>query len=128
MDHPVFCVLCGFGAGETYPDNPDLKARLTVGHFVADALQGSSQRANLRTKCSRCNEPVRDEATRSESSEELWPKIRSLKRDEERRLLDWVTHGYRRRDNVDLLFDQVRVLPDGQREDLKKRLKRAAKE
>lgn len=121
------CVLCGIGSGEPYPDNPSVKARLTVGHFVAGTLHGSSQRANLRTECSRCNEPMREEAARSESSEELWPKIRSLKRDDKKRLLSRGNSGCRQRDDVDRLFDQYRALPEAQRQALKRRLERAAK-
>lgn len=92
------CVVCGIGAAEPYPDDPTRKARLTVGHVVAGSLEGLNDIANLRTECSRCNEPVREEIARSESALELWPQIRSLKRSEKLRLLSWIERGRRERD------------------------------
>jgi len=120
------CLLCGVGSGEPYPDEPNRIARLTVGHFVADSLRGPNDPANLRTECSRCNEPVKEQAQRSESAAEIWPKIRDLSRPDKFRLLTWIENGYRERDEIDRLFDQVRILPAVQRAELHARLKRAA--
>ena len=119
------CLICGVGSGEPYPDQPHRRARLTLGHFVADSLRGSSDPANLRTECSRCNEPVKEEAKRSESSAEIWPKIRGRSRADKTRLLAWIEIGYRERDPVDQLFDQVRVLPAPQKDEIRARLERA---
>jgi 5-methylcytosine-specific restriction endonuclease McrA len=119
------CVLCGIGSGEPYPDQPGRKARLTLGHFVADSLRGPTDPANLRTECSRCNEPVKEEAQRSESAAELWPRIRNLSRVEKARLFAWIEKGYRQRDAIDTLFDQVRVLPAAQRDQIRARLKQS---
>ena len=116
------CVLCGIGAKEPYPDQPDRLARLTLGHFVADSLQGTGDPENLRTECARCNEPVKEEAQRSESASEIWPKIRGRARADKARLLTWISNGYRERDAVDKLFDKVRVLPALQRDLIKSRL------
>ena len=119
------CLLCGIGAGEPYADQPTRLARLTLGHFVADSLRGSNDPANLRTECSRCNEPVKEEAQRSESATEIWPKIRGLSRADKVRLLTWIESGYRERDTVDRLFDQFRILPAPQRDELRARLNRS---
>jgi hypothetical protein len=119
------CVLCGIGAGEAYPDQPSKKARLTIGHFVADSLHGPNDLINLRTECSRCNEPSKEQAERSESASELWPKMRDLSRPEKSRLLAWIVKGQRERDSIDYLFDQYRVLPAPQRDELKAKLERA---
>lgn len=119
------CLLCGIGSGESYPDKPERRARLTLGHFIADSLHGLSDSANLRTECARCNEPVKEEAQRSESATEIWPKIRGRSRGDKMRLLKWVSSGYRERDAVDRLFDQVRALPAPQRDDIKTRLERS---
>ena len=119
------CLLCGIAEGEPYPDQPTRLARLTLGHFIADSLRGSSDPANLRTECSRCNEPVKEEAQRSESATEIWPKIRGLSRADKVRLLTWIESGYRERDTVDRLFDQFRILPAPQRDELRARLNRS---
>lgn len=116
------CLLCGIGAGEIYPDQPHRRARLTLGHFVAGSLRGAANAANLRTECARCNEPVKEEAQRSESAAEIWPKIRGRSRADKSRLLTWISNGYRERDAVDRLFDQVRALPALQRDEIKARL------
>jgi 5-methylcytosine-specific restriction endonuclease McrA len=121
------CVICGVGAGESYPGEPGKKATLTVGHFVGDSLRGPNDPANLRTECSRCNEPAKEEAARSESAEEIWPKVRSLARVEKARLLQWMDKGQRDRDNVDRLFDQYRGLPPAQRDEIRAKLIQAVK-
>ena len=121
------CVICGIGAGEPYPDEPGKYACLTLGHFVADALSGLNDPANYRTECSRCNEPAKEQATRSESAEEIWPKIRDLPRADKARLLTWMELGYRDRDNIDRLFDQCRPLPAPQRDDIRKKLTQAVR-
>src|SRR5207253_4853299 len=97
-------VNCAIGAREPYPDQPERVARLTLGHFVTDTLHGPNDPANLRTECSRCNEPVKEEARRSESAAELWPKIRSLTRADKTRLFAWIEKGYRQRDAIDTLL------------------------
>jgi hypothetical protein len=119
------CVICGIGAGEPYPEDANKRARLTLGHFVADSLRGPNDPANLRTECSRCNEPAREEATRSESATEIWPKMRSLGRAEKARLLSWIERGQRERDAIDRLYDQYRALPPHQRDELRARLSQA---
>jgi hypothetical protein len=121
------CVICGIGAREPYPDEPTKHARLTLGHFVADSLRGPNDLANLRTECSRCNEPAKEEATRSESAAEIWPKIRSLARVDKARLLSWMQQGHRDRDTVDCLFDQYRSLPAPQRDDVRTKLMQAVR-
>lgn len=119
------CVICGIGSGEAYPGEPARVARLTLGHFVADSLRGSTDPFNLRTECARCNEPVKEHARRSESAVELWPKIRDLSRANKTRLFSWLGKGCRDRDTVDVLFDQIRVLPALQRDEIHARLQRA---
>lgn len=121
------CVVCGIGAGEAYPGEPTSKARLTLGHFVADSLSGQSGTENLRTECARCNEPAKEEAPRSEAAAEIWPRMRSLGRAEKARLLSWIEKGQRVRDAVDGLYDLYRSLPAPQRDELRIQLERAVK-
>jgi hypothetical protein len=122
------CLICGIGAGEYYPDQPTKKARLTLGHFVADSLRGSNDAANLRTECSRCNEPAKEVVARSESAAEILPKIRNLSKAEKIRLLSWIERGQRERDTVDRLFDQYRSLPSSQRDEIRVNLQQTLKQ
>lgn len=122
------CLICGIGAGETYPDQPRRKARLTLGHFVADSFRGPNDAANLRTECSRCNEPAKEVMARSESAVEILPKIRNLSKAEKIRLLSWIEQGQRERDNVDRLYDQYRSLPSSQRDEIRANLQQTLKQ
>ncbi len=122
------CLICGIGAGETYPDQPRRKARLTLGRLVTDSLGGSNDAANLRTECSRCNEPAKEVVARSESAAEILPKIRNLSKAEKIRLLSWIERGQRERDTVDRLFDQYRSLPSSQRDEIRVNLQQTLKQ
>jgi 5-methylcytosine-specific restriction endonuclease McrA len=121
------CLICGIGLGEPYPDDPATRARLTLARLVAGPPHRRNDPANLRTECSRCNAPAKEEAARSESAEEIWPKIRNLGREDKARLLQWIEQGHRDRDNVDRLFDQYRCLPPLQRDELRAKLAQAVK-
>src|SRR5690606_1956272 len=72
------CVICGVGRGEPYPDKPETKAVLTVGHRVPRELGGSTDLDNLQTECKRCNEPVRQEMGVPETLSALLPEVRRL--------------------------------------------------
>src|SRR5699024_202328 len=52
------CVICGVGAGEPYPEEPDSRARMTIGHRRAGARLADASPDNLQTECARCNEPA----------------------------------------------------------------------
>jgi hypothetical protein len=119
------CVVCGLGAGEPYPGEPGSTARMTLGHVLAGSLAGETDPNNLRTECSRCNEPVRDEARTSESIDALAPRLRSLRLADKEKLLTWIRRGARTRDNVDELYDAIRVMPADQRDQARALLERA---
>ncbi len=121
------CVLCGVGSNEQYPGEPGSHARLTIGHVRAGSLAGMNDATNLRSECSRCNEPLRNEASSSQSIADLTPQISNLKREDKVRLLTWLENGQRSRDKVDGLYDSIRVLPAAQREEAKVSLRKAVK-
>lgn len=116
------CVICGVGEGETYPEDPGRKARLTVGHLLSDTLSDKNTADNLRTECTRCYQPIRKQVSRSEDSKEIWPKMRRLPVKDKARLLLWIERTQRVRDTVDILYDQYRCLPAPQREYLRSQL------
>lgn len=113
------CVVCGVGSREPYPDLPNKLAVLTIGHRIPQAMGGSSRDPdNLQVECKRCNEPVRGDLGRPETSEQLLLEVRNLKTAEIQTLLLWLRQGYRGRNKVDVLFDRARMLSAGERASL----------
>lgn len=117
------CTICGVGRGEPYPNEPDAKAVLTVGHITPNDRGGSgSDMNNLRTECSRCNEPIRQELRNPESLEELLPDVRNLRKAELQKLHDWLSVGHRGRDRLDYVYDRARQLGSDERSVLEQRI------
>ncbi|MFI1913258.1 HNH endonuclease [Nocardia sp. NPDC020380] len=110
------CQMCGIGDGEPYPGEPDSHAVMTVGHLVSDDFGGKGDLANLRTECSRCNEPLRSEGGKPESAEEVIYAARLLRREQITRLVGWIESGSRKRDSLDELYDRYRKLAPGDRQ------------
>ena len=112
------CVLCGIGAAEAYPREPGSRAVLTVGHRVPKALGGSDLSENLRTECSRCNEPRRESTGTVESYAQVFADVRRLGVSDKRVLLSWLQTGERIRNTLDTTYDRARILSSGDREKL----------
>jgi 5-methylcytosine-specific restriction endonuclease McrA len=113
------CQICGVGAGEPYPGEPETKAAMTVGHVRPNAFGGSSDESNLRAECSRCNEPARTATEPPQSLETVVALYQNLKTSEQSRISQWVAQGHRGRDRVDELYDRIRMLSPGDRDQVK---------
>lgn len=109
------CMVCGVGANEEYPGEPGTKARLTAGHRVPRERGGSDSLDNLRTECSRCNEPLRHEVRNPETYDEVFAEVRNLKTTELSSLLNRLEGGERERSRVDRAYDRARQLADSER-------------
>ncbi|MFI6375766.1 HNH endonuclease [Streptomyces sp. NPDC050546] len=116
------CVVCGAAAGESYPGEPDSKARLTIGHRVPQERLRTRRAAddidNWRTECARCNEPVRDEIPDPWQYDEVLAQARRLSRGNKQTLLSWLHRAERTRSELDRIYDLARVLSHKEREDL----------
>lgn len=112
------CVICGVGAGEGYPGEPGTRAKLTIGHRIPGARLGGADPDNLRTECSRCNEPVRDQMPDPESYDEVITEIRSLPRADAEKLRQWLIRGERTRSKLDLAYGRARRLSTSERRQL----------
>ena len=119
------CQVCFIGAGEEYPSEPGSRARMTVGHLRANALDGSVDLLNLRTECARCNETVRDEFSIGEGIDVIWPKVRRLSKSDKTTLLIWLDHGSRPSTEVAMIFDDITSQTSVTKLDLINRLKDA---
>lgn len=109
------CVVCGIAGGEPYPGEPDSRAKLTVGHRLAQERSGSMDLENLRTECARCNEPLRHELRNPESLDEVLAEIRILRKSDLQLLLEWMQTGVRSRSKLDRVYDRARMLSPAER-------------
>lgn len=109
------CVICGVGANEMYPGEPDSAATMTVGHILPQERGGTNDLDNLRTECSRCNETARSDTRSAETADELWASSRNLKLEEKRSLAAWINSGRRARTKLDDVYDRYRMLPPNEK-------------
>jgi hypothetical protein len=54
------CQTCGVRAGDTYCDNPEINARLTIARKIPATSGGEYSLRNCYVECARCNEQERD--------------------------------------------------------------------
>jgi 5-methylcytosine-specific restriction endonuclease McrA len=109
------CQVCGIGSGESYPSEPDTHAKMTVGHRVPQDRGGTNDPDNLRTECSRCNEPVRHEVADPETYNEVFAVVRKLKNEDLKSLVTWLQSGERSRSKLDTAYDRARQLSESER-------------
>jgi 5-methylcytosine-specific restriction endonuclease McrA len=109
------CVVCGVGARECYPDEPEVVARMTMGHRIPGERLGEASIDNLRTECSRCNEPVRDLMPDPERFDEVISAVRVLNKGDKLVLREWIVAGQRSRLPVDVVYDRIRQLSPAER-------------
>lgn len=120
------CQVCFIAAGEEYADDPGSRARMTVGHIRANALNGDAELLNLRAECARCNEPLRDEASSGHGIEVVWPSVRRLSRVDKSILLSWFEEGKRPSTEVIMIFDRVAELSSAEKIEIVDRLREAS--
>jgi hypothetical protein len=100
------CVLCGIGAGETFPDDQSRAARLTCQRVTSpDGTTG------LRTVCDRCHAGGQP----CEASAAVLDAVRRLDAQERQALEGWVARGERERRPADRVWARLRRLPAADR-------------
>lgn len=109
------CVICGVSAGESYPDRPELRARMTIGHRIPNQRLGEATLENLQTECARCNEAIRDLLDDPLAFEDVKNDIAALTSRELLTLQQWVTDGKRNFTNMEMLFSQIRYMSSNER-------------
>ena len=78
------CQLCGAGAGDTDPFNPNRKVRLHIDHIVPISQGGTDDKDNLRFLCSACNQGRANVQPPTETALNIIAKIRKLPKSEQR--------------------------------------------
>lgn len=111
------CVICGTPAGAEYDDWPGHTARLTIGHIIPVARNGSGDDDNLRAECQRCNEQSRDVSIDPPSVDEVLTHVRNLGgRESKRKLYAWMQAGKRSLSDEERVFNTWLRLPVAQRQ------------
>lgn len=116
------CVVCGVGAGEPYPEDPDSRARMTIGRRRAGARLADASPDNLQAECARCNEPSGDAIPDPETLDAVMASMRRLGAKDRRDLLAWIAAGHRQRSQLDLAYDRIRRLSESERASVRARL------
>lgn len=111
------CAICGVAAGGSYPDAPDRRAVLTIGHIHAVAHGGLDDDANLRAECQRCNDEARDNTKAPPTSASVLSDAKNIgSREKKARLLSWMIAQRRTPDDVERVFIEWRRLPRDEQE------------
>lgn len=122
-DHSV-CQVCGVVGGEPYLDDPERTARLTLGHRTPGTrLSRKASLNDLRTECSRCNEPARDFFFDPVTLAELEPRIKALGKREKAQLLTWLEQGHRTQTRAEAYYGEAKRLSESERAALTQRLR-----
>ncbi|MFI5559282.1 HNH endonuclease [Amycolatopsis japonica] len=119
------CIRCGILAGEIYPDETEVSARLTVGHVEAHKYGAPSGEENLVTECSRCNETAKHLAAPRFDERQVWDEITELPRKDKQAVLAWMAAGKREPSRVERVMSHVWQLPGVQREEIFRKLGRS---
>ncbi len=89
------CQMCGLGAGDPDPFNPDRTVRLTIGHILEKDKGGSDEAGNLRAVCSNCNEGLQNISPPKPDRLQLLTYIRKATRDDQQAALEWLLSKFR---------------------------------
>lgn len=116
------CVRCGILAGEPYPDDPAVTARLTIGHVNPHKHGSGATRDDLVTECARCNETVKHFTGASLDAERVWDRVAALPKADKAKLLAWLTRGRREATKLEEVAALLFQLPAASRERLGQKL------
>lgn len=114
------CSLCGISGGESYPDSPLRKAKLTLGRLkCADEQDQVRLAAPLVTLCDRCH---RGDPTFADPAL-VQEQIDALDKDGRDRLAQWVRTGRRSLRPEEKAWAAYRRLPPDSRDEITGRLR-----
>ncbi|MFE0727737.1 hypothetical protein ACFW2X_05690 [Streptomyces antibioticus] len=116
-DH-YMCTLCGISGGESYHDDSNQTAVLSVTRRTTVLLDGNEE-ILLVTECKRCRSGSTGETARTD---EVMADIRNLEPGDQRRLLRWMERGRRGTTPLERAWNAYRRLPADARDELRSAL------
>lgn len=84
------CQMCGAGAGEPHPFDPNRKTRLHLGHVIDKSMGGTDDPSNLRAVCSICNEGASNVTPDRPSAMKLKAQIRKARGEDQIEILKFL--------------------------------------
>lgn len=88
------CQMCGAGAGEPHPTDPNMKTRLHLGHIIDLSQGGTNDPSNLRAQCSVCNEGAQNSTLSRPNSIWLLGQIRRAGGTEQLEVLEFLARKF----------------------------------
>ncbi|WP_416982738.1 hypothetical protein [Streptomyces sp. T028] len=116
-DH-YMCTICGISGGESYHDDSNQTAVLSVTQRKTVLLDGSEETL-LATECKRCRSGSGGSTARAD---EAMAEIRSLDPGDRRRLIRWMERGRRGTTPLERAWNTYRRLPADARDELRSAL------
>ncbi|MFF0671677.1 hypothetical protein ACFYVE_26050 [Streptomyces tendae] len=117
-DH-YMCTLCGISGGESYHDDSNQTAVLSVTRRKTVLLDGSEETL-LATECKRCRSGFNGSPARAD---EVLAAIKELDPGEQRRILRWMDRDRRGTTPLERAWNTYRRLPADAREELRSALR-----
>jgi len=91
------CQMCGIGASDRDPYNPNRTIQLTMGHIIDKSKGGDDSLDNLRAVCTNCNEGLQNTAPMKPSRKHLFMQIRRATIADQRAVLEWLQEKFKQR-------------------------------
>ena len=88
------CQMCGLGAGDPDPFDPQRKVRLSMGHIIDKSLGGTADPDNLRAVCTNCNEGLQNTAPPKPDRLQLMRQLRRATIADQRHALEWLIQKF----------------------------------
>lgn len=88
------CQLCGAGAGDPDPFNPNRKVRLHIDHIKPISQGGTDEKDNLRVLCSACNQGRANIQPPSDTALNLLARIRKLPKAEQQEIFNFLKRKF----------------------------------
>jgi hypothetical protein len=104
------CQVCGYAAGETYPDGGVV--RLQLGHWVPKGQNAEKvDPSNLRAECHRCNEGIRDKKRSVVTTEAVRARVLGLPAKSKKEMAGWIRSQHREPSVPEQAYYDFRQLP-----------------
>lgn len=92
------CQLCGAGAGDPDPFNPNRKVRLHIDHIKPISQGGTDEKDNLRVLCSACNQGRANIQPPSDTALNLLARIRKLPKAEQQEIFNFLKRKFQEKE------------------------------